>query len=170
MTVARQARNGTRSPLASTRSPQPDNICMRMQSRKPRAITPRQAASRRHPIDNLLNPELFKALCDPTRTSLLACLAKCARPCTVSEIAQCCSVDFSVVSRHLSTLARAGVLEARKQGRTVLYRMRYADLSAALRSLADAIDQCCPSDCSAPGDCCSTFRRRPSHSNPRSSP
>ena len=108
--------------------------------------TPRQAATRRGKIDEGLDPNLFKALSDPTRVSLLACIAKCGRGCSVSEVAECCSVDLSVVSRHLALLAQAGALEPTKEGRTVRYRVRYAELSAALRGLADAIEECCP-DC-----------------------
>ncbi len=96
------------------------------------------------PIDERLDPELFKALCDPTRASLVACLAKCGRGCSVGEVAECCSVDLSVVSRHLAQLARAGVLEATKEGRAVLYRVRYRELSRSLRALAEAIEECCP--------------------------
>lgn len=106
--------------------------------------TPRQAAAQAGPIDALLNPELFRALSDPTRVALLACIAKCARGCSVGEVAQCCSVDLSVVSRHLSVLARAGVLQGAKDGRTVRYSVRYHQLSCALRSLASALDDCCP--------------------------
>lgn len=98
------------------------------------------------PIDELLDPELFKAFSDPTRASLIACIAKCGRGCSVGEVAECCSVDFSVVSRHLALLARAGVLEATKKGRTVFYGIRYAELARSLRSLADAIEQCCPAN------------------------
>lgn len=123
--------------------------------------SPKQAAARKSPLDTLLDPELFKALCDPTRVSLLACLAKCGRACTVGEVAECCRVDLSVVSRHLSQLADAGVLESSKQGRTVFYRVRFTDLSAKLRALADAIDSCCPEGscgtacCGEPsGGCC----------------
>lgn len=114
----------------------------RRQSKPP--ATPRLAAARRDPIDRLINPALFKALCDPTRASLIACIAKCGRECSVSEVAECCAVDLSVVSRHLALLARAGVLDSSRQGRTVLYRVRYADLGRSLRALADAIDGCCP--------------------------
>ncbi|MFG0283078.1 MAG: ArsR/SmtB family transcription factor [Phycisphaerales bacterium JB039] len=117
-------------------------------SKQPPA-SPRHAARRRAPVDRLLDPELFKALADPTRVRLLACLVKCARPCSVSEVAECCSVDFSVVARHLTLLARAGVLAADKQGRTVWYAPRTADLTAHLRQLADALDQC-----AASGACC----------------
>lgn len=102
--------------------------------------SPREAAECCGVIDDLLDPELFKALCDPTRARLVGCLIKCARPCTVSEVAECCAVDFSVVSRHLKLLARSGVLRAAKEGRTVSYAVRFAELCLTLRALADAIE------------------------------
>src|SRR5688572_21538560 len=94
--------------------------------------TPRQAVRRRHAIDSLLDPELFKALADPTRVGLLACVAKCARACSVGEVAECCSVDLSVVSRHLKVLEQAGILESQREGRTVRYSVRFTELSTAL--------------------------------------
>lgn len=106
--------------------------------------TPKQAATRCGPLDSLLDPVLFKAFSDPTRACLIGCIAKCGRGCSVSEVAECCAVDLSVVSRHLALLARSGVLEAKKEGRTVFYRVRYAELSRSLRSLAAALDECCP--------------------------
>ncbi len=115
--------------------------------------TPRQAAACCRPIDDLLDVDLFKALADPTRAALLACVAKCGRACAVGEVAECCAVDLSVVSRHLALLARAGVLEATKEGRTVHYRVRFAELSRGLRDLADAIDECCPQGGGARGCC-----------------
>jgi ArsR family transcriptional regulator len=121
---------------------------------KRRPATPRQAATRRSPLDQRLDPGLFRALSDPTRVSLLACIAKCGRGCSVSEVAECCSVDMSVVSRHLAILAQAGALEATKEGRTVLYRARYAELTSALRGLADALDDCCPEECAPDGSGC----------------
>ena len=123
------------------------------QLRNQAPASPVVAATCPRPIDSLLRPDLFKALCDPTRASLLACLAKCGRACSVSEIAECCSVDLSVVSRHLAMLERAGVLEADKHGRLVMYRVRYADLSRSLRALADAIEECCPA-AGGEGGCC----------------
>ncbi|MSP63233.1 MAG: ArsR family transcriptional regulator [Myxococcales bacterium] len=109
-----------------------------------RPATPRQAATRLGPMDESLDPELFKALADPTRAALVACIAKCGRGCSVGEVAECCAVDLSVVSRHLALLARAGVLESEREGRTVRYRVRYREVTTALRALADAFDQCCP--------------------------
>ncbi|CAG0960084.1 HTH-type transcriptional regulator CmtR [Phycisphaerales bacterium] len=107
-------------------------------------MSPRQAAACCRPVDDLLNPDLFKALCDPTRARLLGCLVKCGRPCSVTEVAECCSVDFSVVSRHLALLEGAGILAATKQGRVVSYSVQYAHLCRTLRKLADAIEECCP--------------------------
>ena len=105
--------------------------------------TPRQAARRPAPLDKALDADLFKALSDPTRLNLLACLAKCSRFCSVTEVAECCSVDFSVVARHLSMLADAGVLASRKDGRTLLYQVRCEHLSEVFRALASAFDNCC---------------------------
>ena len=119
-------------------------------------MTPKQAAKCCGPVDELLDPELFKSLCDPTRLKLLACLAKCGRPCSVTEVAECCSVDLSVVSRHLSMLEKAGVLDSAKEGRTVFYAVRYRQLSQTLRALADAIEGCCPEGRAGArkGECC----------------
>lgn len=92
----------------------------------------------------LLSPELFKALGDPNRLSVVIDLAGKSGPSTVSDIAPCCQVDYSVVSRHLATLRRAGIVQAEKRGREVYYSLRYSRLSQALRAIADAIDGCCP--------------------------
>ncbi|MDI9404233.1 MAG: metalloregulator ArsR/SmtB family transcription factor [Limnohabitans sp.] len=113
---------------------------------KPQRVpaTPRAAAACSRPVDGLLDPALFKALGDPTRVQLLACLMKCGRACLVGEVAECCSVDLSVVSRHLQALAREGVVESSKAGRMVSYRVCYASLAQRFRDLATAIDACAP--------------------------
>lgn len=71
----------------------------------------------------------------------------------MSEVAECCDVDFSVVARHLSLLARAGVLDSKKEGRTVTYTPKCAELAATFRDLAAAIDDCSPSTCCDNGCC-----------------
>ncbi len=114
-------------------------ICTMTQVRKIKPLTPKLAAQCCGPIDELLDPELFKGLSDPTRVTLLACLAKCGRSCSVTEVAECCSVDFSVVSRHLALLERAGIVRSTKEGRTVFYAVKYAEISTKLTALADAL-------------------------------
>jgi ArsR family transcriptional regulator, arsenate/arsenite/antimonite-responsive transcriptional repressor len=88
--------------------------------------------------------ELFRALADPNRIALLARLADCGRPCTVSEIACCLPIDLSVVSRHLRQLREAGILHAERRGKEVHYEVRYDELVRTLRELADAVEACCP--------------------------
>ncbi len=122
-----------------------------VQIRKRTLSTPRQAAKVSRPIDKALDAELFKSLADPTRLRLLACIAKCGRACGVGEVAECCSVDLSVVSRHLAALERAGVLEATKEGRSVSYRVRFEEVVGMFRALADALEQCCPAACACDG-------------------
>jgi ArsR family transcriptional regulator len=119
---------------------------MMTQKSKRRPASPKQAAACCRPIDGLLDPGLFRALCDPTRVALLACIAKCGRPCSVGEVTESSSVDLSVVSRHLALLSKAGVLTAEKKGRTMFYSVQYGHLCTALRTLADAFEECCPDD------------------------
>jgi DNA-binding transcriptional ArsR family regulator len=96
-------------------------------------------------IADVLEPRFFKALCDPSRVAILVRLARLGRPCTVSEIASCCPVDISVVSRHLALLRDAGILEARRTGKEVRYCVRFGSFVPTLRAMADTIESCCPS-------------------------
>ncbi len=113
----------------------------------PRPATPELAITCCGPLDDLLDAALFKALAEPTRLRLFGCLIKCGRPCSVSELAACCAVDLSVVSRHLQQLERAGVVTVSKRGRVVSYTARYAQVALQLHTLADAITACDPNDC-----------------------
>ena len=89
-----------------------------------------------------LQPELFRALGDPTRLVLLTRLAIASEPATVNRLADCCGVHLSGVSRHLALLRDAGVVDSEKQGREVLYSLNRKQLTGTLRGLADAIDTC----------------------------
>ena len=109
-------------------------------SKQPVALKPAKELAR------TLDATLFKALGDPTRLHLLACLASCCRACSVSEVAACCNVDMSVVSRHLAQLQAAGVLTSQKQGKSVLYTVAYGPLAAALTRLSEAVSACDPAD------------------------
>jgi len=95
-------------------------------------------------LEACLDAKLFKALGDPTRLHIMINLARCCEPQSVGAVAECCSVDLSVVSRHLSALREAGVLAVQKQGRSMLYSVRFAELARTLRTLADLIEACCP--------------------------
>lgn len=128
------------------------------------APTPKQALRRRARLDRLLDPEILKALAEPTRARLLSCLLKCGRPCSVTEVAECCSIDFSMVARHLSMMARAGILSSQKKGRTVWYAADGAAIAAHFRDLANAIDELTPDDDCCDADACGC---RPEHGTDR---
>lgn len=102
---------------------------------------PTEAFKTRSRLDELLDPELFQALADPNRARVLACLIKCARPCSVTEVAACCHVDYSMVARQLSALATAGLLEGHKEGRTMWYSARAGHLAKTFRALAAAVEE-----------------------------
>ncbi|MEM7681338.1 MAG: metalloregulator ArsR/SmtB family transcription factor [Planctomycetota bacterium] len=119
------------------------------------SLSPKQAVRRRARLDRLLDPEMLKALAEPTRARLLSCLLKCGRPCSVTEVAECCSIDFSMVARHLATMSRAGVLSSRKTGRTVWYSADGPALATQFRDLADAIEELNPAE-----PCCDARRGR----------
>ncbi len=89
--------------------------------------------------------DLFKVLSDPNRLNLIAHLCRC-REANVGELSKCCSIDLSVVSRHLSKLKQTGILGASKKGKEVFYDLKASDLAGMLRELADEIEEstnCC---------------------------
>ena len=98
-----------------------------------------------------LRPEVFRALCDPSRLALVGRLAGAREPMTVSDAGSCCGVHISGVSRHLSQLRQAGIVRADKRGREVLYRLDMDHLVGTLRGLADALDQCREACCPPSG-------------------
>jgi len=112
-----------------------------MRKQSPRESRPASCCS---DIAELLEPRFFKALGDPNRIALLLRLARCAKPCTVTELTACCPVNISVVSRHLALLRDAGILDSEKRGKEVYYSVRFPKLVATLRGMADGIEACCP--------------------------
>ena len=118
---------------------------MHMTVRPPKARVARACVS----LDGLLGTGLFKALSDPNWARLLVALAGKCRDCSVGELAQCLTVDASVVSRHLAQLREAGVLHAERSGKEVRYSIVLTRFAETLRGIADAIDECCPPGASA---------------------
>jgi DNA-binding transcriptional ArsR family regulator len=88
------------------------------------------------------SPEVYHALGDPNRLALLIRLATATRPLTVTELAACCGVHISGVSRHLALMREAGLVRSRREGREVRYDLDLEALTTRLRGLADAIEAC----------------------------
>jgi ArsR family transcriptional regulator len=64
---------------------------------------------------------IMKALAHPTRLFLMDRIAQAERP--VAELATLAGADISTVSKHLSLLKAVGLLNVRKAGTTVYYRL-----------------------------------------------
>ncbi len=105
-------------------------------------------------LDDVLSASLFRALCDPSRLSILAWLCGEGCECSVGDVADsgCCDVTLSVVSRHLKALREAGVLTSRRRGKEVLYSVRAGELAGRLRAIADALEAC--ACCASPEAVC----------------
>ena len=116
-------------------------------------MVPKLPAACVQSLDRHMRPELFRALCDPTRLTLVGRLAISEHPKTVTEISGCCGVHLSGVSRHLGILRDAGVVCSEKQGREVRYALACDVLVEALRGMADAIEDCRAACCAAPNRC-----------------
>ncbi|MBZ0264384.1 metalloregulator ArsR/SmtB family transcription factor [bacterium] len=95
-----------------------------------------------------MDVNLFKAISDPNRLTILLQLMKCCRACSVTELSDCCPVDFSVISRHLAILRDAGIVNAEKRGKYTFYTINYDPLLNNLRELVSMLEdwktQCCP--------------------------
>ncbi len=63
----------------------------------------------------------FSALAEPTRLRILYCLRE--REHNVGELAERCNCSQANVSRHLSTLAKHGLVAREGRGTTVFYRI-----------------------------------------------
>ena len=70
-------------------------------------------------------------------------LAQCCGELSVSQVAECCPINVSVVSRHLAILRDAGILKSVKKGKEVFYSVRADSLVRTLRVIADEIEKCC---------------------------
>jgi DNA-binding transcriptional ArsR family regulator len=73
---------------------------------------------------------VFAALADPTRRDVVRCLADA--PATATELSARVPVSRQAVVKHLSTLERAGLVDAARDGRNVRYRLTPAGFTDAV--------------------------------------
>jgi DNA-binding transcriptional ArsR family regulator len=78
--------------------------------------------------------QAFAALSDPTRRAILDRLAR-AEGLAVTEIAAPFAVSLPAVMKHLDVLARAGLIERAKTGRTVRCTLRAGPMETAMQWL-----------------------------------
>jgi len=80
---------------------------------------------------------VFKALADPTRRQVLAYLRE--RPMSAGELADKFDVSKPTMSAHFNVLREAGLIDASKHGKSIIYRLRMSVLEEALMGLAKAV-------------------------------
>lgn len=71
---------------------------------------------------------VFRALADPTRREMLELLRKRER--TVQELAEPFDMSQPAVSQHLAVLRDSGLVSARRDGRTRVYKLEPRNLKA----------------------------------------
>jgi ArsR family transcriptional regulator, virulence genes transcriptional regulator len=84
--------------------------------------------------------DVYSAFGNEVRTKLILCLAE--RSKNVTEMIRTCGLSQSAVSQHLCKLKKSGIVEAKKDGKEVWYRLKYkkaADISRLLVSLESEV-------------------------------
>jgi DNA-binding transcriptional ArsR family regulator len=80
--------------------------------------------------------QVFTALADPTRRSILAALAA-AGPTTATDLADRLPISRQAIAKHLALLTEAGLVKAEPgERRRVRYRLQSAPMQVAQQFLA----------------------------------
>lgn len=80
---------------------------------------------------------VFKAISDPTRRRVLQLLR--GGPLSAGDLADHFDVSKPTMSAHFSVLQEADLIEAERQGRTILYRLKLSVLEDALLGFAQTV-------------------------------
>ncbi len=106
-------------------------------------------------MDDRLAAERFAALAHPTRLNIFRRLMEIGPDgLAAGLLAGELGVAPNNLSAHLNTLSQAGLIEARREGRSRIYAVRIAATAATVGFL---IDECCQGH----PDVCGAVARRP---------
>jgi DNA-binding transcriptional ArsR family regulator len=126
-------------------------------------------------MDMISAIEGLSALAQPTRLRVFRSLVKAGdRGLPAGDIAQAEAVPHNTMSTHLSILARAGLVQSKRNGRSVIYTV---DLDGIRNLLSYLVSDCCdghPEICAplievAERSCCPPRKTRRA-SSPRPAP
>jgi ArsR family transcriptional regulator len=81
---------------------------------------------------------LLKALGDPTRLSMVACLWQATAPVCICDFTATFDLSQPTISHHMAKLKAAGLIESEKQGIWIYYRFR-DDLSPSITGLIETL-------------------------------
>ena len=94
------------------------------------------AAASELPDVEAVAAQVFTALADPTRRTILAALAS-GGPATATDLADRLPITRQAIAKHLALLAEAGLVTAEPgERRRVRYRLRSAPMQVAQQFLA----------------------------------
>ena len=82
-----------------------------------------------------MNSTIFKALGNETRLKIVETLM--IKEHNVTDLTAISSKDQTTVSRHLSTLLNAGIIDQKRIGRNIFYRIRNAKMKEWLELTID---------------------------------
>ena len=82
---------------------------------------------------------------DPVRMEIILLLAP-VEAMSVGEIASQFRVSRPAISHHLKVLKDSGIVQSERVGQEIYYHLNRALIIAGMRRIADAIENCCPSD------------------------
>ncbi|BBB33350.1 ArsR family transcriptional regulator [Thermotomaculum hydrothermale] len=112
-------------------------------------------------MNNLnFNSQVFKALGDPNRLAIVLMLS--IREMCVCEIVDILPVSFSTISSHLKILQNANIVEGRRDGKWVFYKLsndefvldlikllkNHFERSKDFKNLADIVNKVSKESCS----------------------
>lgn len=82
---------------------------------------------------------ILKNLAHPQRLFLLCCLAK--GETSVSDLLSQSGASQSLISQHLTRLRREGLVQARREGDFVMYRITDPKLSALIQTMEKTFNE-----------------------------
>jgi ArsR family transcriptional regulator len=83
-----------------------------------------------------MKDDVYSAVGNAVRAKLLVCLE--GKPKNVTNLIANCGLSQSAVSQHLLKLKKSGLVETKKKGKEIWYRLKYnkvAEISKILISL-----------------------------------
>jgi len=75
--------------------------------------------------------DIYSALGNAVRAQLLLCLSQ--RPKNVTQMIHTCGLSQSAVSQHLRKLKAAGLVTTKKEGKEILYSIKYKRATEIVR-------------------------------------
>jgi ArsR family transcriptional regulator len=93
------------------------------------------------PVDQAWAEEtagILKALSDPTRLSMVACLWRARAPVCICDFTATFDLGQPTISHHMAKLKAAGLIESQKRGIWIYYQVR-DDLTPATRALIETL-------------------------------